>query len=196
MNRKEAGQETKKEKAGVQFDYWLEFDFKPWMEKKTVVLEEANKLFAAVVDMHVPEWEMAAAARAGDMQVEFMQSLYDAPLPPAFKDDQELTDIYRSSMDEKAQPFREVAVNLFEHCLNVSTKVRWFNENSTRCETELNKLDPRKYPISEEIRIQPENEMSFWAVPEPVLELEDAALKKERELSNSADAIQSESKSE
>jgi hypothetical protein len=189
MTRKEAEKETKKEKANVQFDYWLEFEFKPWMEKKTVVLEEANKLFAAVVDMHVPEWEMAAAARAGDMQVEFMQSLYDAPLPPAFKDDQELIDIYRSSMDEKAKPFRDVAVNLFEHCLNVSTKVRWFNENSTRCETELNKLDPRKYPISEEIRIQPENEMSFWAVPDPVLELEDAAARKERELSSGADAI-------
>jgi hypothetical protein len=189
MTRKEADKETKKEKASVQFDYWLEHEFKPWMEKKSVVLEEANKLFAAVVDMHVPEWEMAAAARAGDMQVEFMQSLYDAPLPPAFKDDQELIDIYRSSMDEKAKPFREVAMNLFEHCLNVSTKVRWFNENSTRCETELNKLDPRKYPISEEIRIQPENEMSFWAVPEPVLQLEDEASKRERELSSGADAI-------
>ena len=193
ISRKEASQETKKEKASVQFDYWLEFDFKPWMEKKMTVLEEANKLFGAVVEMHVPEWEMAGAARAGDMQVEFMQSLYDAPLPPAFKDDQELTDIYRSSMDEKAKPFRDVAMNLFEHCLNVSTKVRWFNENSTRCETELNKLDPRKYPISEEIRILPDNEMSFWAVPEPQLELEDAAQKKERELSSSADAIQSES---
>ncbi len=192
MSRKEATQENKKEKANVQFDYWLEFDFKPWMEKKTKVLEEANKLFANVVDMHVPEWEMAAAARAGDMQVEFMQSLYDAPLPPAFKDDQELIDIYRSSMDERAEPFRSVAVNLFDHCLNVSTKVRWFNENSMRCESELNKLDPKKYPISEEIRIQPENEMSFWAVPELVYELEDAAQRKDRELSNSADAIKTE----
>jgi hypothetical protein len=146
-------------------------------------------MFAQVVDMHVPEWEMAAAARAGDMQVEFMQSLYDAPLPPAFEGDQELIDIYRSSMDKKAEPFREVAVNLFEHCLNVSTKVRWFNENSLRCETELNKLDPRKYPISEEIRIQPENEMSMWAVPEAVLKLESEAERRDRELTSSADAI-------
>jgi tetratricopeptide (TPR) repeat protein len=189
MEKKEAEQESKKEKASVQFDYWLEYEFKPWMEKKTAVLEEANKLFGAVVEMHVPEWEMASAARAGDMEVEFMQSLYDAPLPPAFKDDQELIDIYRSSMDEKAKPFHDVAVNLFEHCLNVSTKVRWFNENSTRCEEGLNKLDPKKYPISEEIRIQPENEMSFWAVPEPIMQLEDAAQKKDRELSSSADQI-------
>ncbi len=189
MTRKEADKETKKEKATIQFDYWLEYDFKPWMEKKTKVLEEANKLFSDVVEMHVPEWEMAAAARAGDMQVEFMQSLYDAPLPPAFEGDQELIDIYRSSMDKKAEPFREVAVNLFEHCLNVSTKVRWFNENSLRCETELNKLDPRKYPISEEIRIQPENEMSMWAVPEPILSLETEAEKQDRKIANSANEI-------
>ncbi|MCP4604297.1 MAG: tetratricopeptide repeat protein [Proteobacteria bacterium] len=189
MKRKEANKENKKEKASIQFENWLEEDFKPWMEKKTKVLDEANKLFAVVVEMHVPEWEMAAAARAGDMQTEFMQSLYDAPLPPAFKDDQELIDIYRSSMDEKAQPFRDVAVRLFDHCLNVSTKVHWFNENSLRCEAQLNKLDPRKYPISEEIRTHPKNELAYWAVPKPVLQLETAAQRRDRELQSSADAI-------
>ncbi|MCP4675757.1 MAG: hypothetical protein GY854_09675, partial [Deltaproteobacteria bacterium] len=189
MKRKEANKESKKEKANVQFDYWLEDKFKPWMEKKMKVLEDANAAFAVVVEMHVPEWEMAAAARAGDMQMEFMQSLYDAPLPPAFKDDQELIDIYRSSMDEKAQPFREVAVKLFDHCLNVSTKVHWFNENSLRCEAQLNKLEPRKYPISEEIRTLPKNELNYWAAPEPILALETAAQKREKELASGADAI-------
>jgi tetratricopeptide (TPR) repeat protein len=196
MKRGEVKKEETKEKANIQFEYWLEFDFKPWIEKKTKVLDEAEKMFGAVVDMSVPEWEMAAAARAGDMRVEFMQSLYDAPLPPMFKDDQELIDIYRSSMDEKAEPYRETAVNLFEHCLNVSTKVHWFNENSLRCEEQLNKLDPRKYPISEEIRVTPENELVYWAVPEPILALETEAQKRERELSSSADAISSSSKAE
>lgn len=189
MDRKDVKAEEKKEIANCQFEYWLEFKFKPWMEKKSKAMTDANAVFAAVVEMHVPEWEMAAAARAGDMQMEFMQALYDAPLPPAFKDDQELTDIYRSSMDEKADPFRQVAINLFEHCLNVSTKVRWFNDNSIRCEARLNKLDPLKYPISEEIRIQPENEMSFWATPEPILELETAEQKRDRELTTGAEAI-------
>lgn len=189
MNRKEAKQEDKKEKASIQFDYWLEFKFKPWMENKSKVLDEANKLFAEVVNMHVPEWEMAAAARAGDMQLEFMNALYDAPLPPAFKDDEELTTIYRQSMDEKAQPFRDVAVKLFDHCLTVSTAVRWFNENSLRCEGALNKLDPRKYPVSEEIRIQPNNDIKKWAVPDIIQELETEAMKRDRELTTSADAI-------
>ncbi len=186
---KEVKKEEKKEDASVQFAYWLEHSFKPWMEKKTKVLEDANAAFAVVVEMHVPEWEMAAAARAGDMQMEFMQSLYDAPLPPAFEGDQELIDIYRGEMDKKADPFRAVAVKLFAHCLNVSTKVHWFNENSLRCEGELNKLDPRKYPISEEIRTLPKNELNYWAAPDPILELETAAKKRDKELASSADAI-------
>ncbi len=189
MKRKEANKEDKKEKASIQFEYWLEYNFKPWMEKKSKVLEEANQLFAAVVEMHVPEWEMAAAARAGDMQMEFMNGLYDAPLPPAFKGDEELITIYRQSMDEKAQPFRDVAINLFDHCLNVSTKIRWFNENSLRCEAQLNKLDPRKYPVSEEMRIQPNHEISYWAVPKPILQLETKAQKRDRALATSADDI-------
>ncbi len=189
MERKEAKQETKKEDASKQFDYWLEHRFKPWMERKTKALEEANKLFAAVVEMHVPEWEMAASARAADMQMSFMNDLYDAPLPPAFKGDEELTTIYRQSMDEKAQPFRDVAIKLYEHCLNVSTKVRWFNDNSIRCEEELNKLDPHKFPVSEEIRIQPDSEMVILDIPGPILEQPNAATKREAELKSGARAL-------
>ena len=40
--KKEAEKEEKKEIASIQFDYWLEHEFKPWMEKKTVVLETGN----------------------------------------------------------------------------------------------------------------------------------------------------------
>lgn len=189
MDRKEAKKETKVEDASRQFDYWLEHRFKPWMERKTAALDEANKLFAKVVEMHVPEWEMAASARAADMQMTFMNDLYEAPLPPAFKGDEELTTIYRQSMDEKAQPFRDVAIKLYDHCLNVSTKVRWFNDDSIRCEKELNQLDPRKYPISEEIRIQPDNEMVILDIPGPILEQPNEATKREAELKSSARAL-------
>ena len=84
---------------------------------------------------------------------------------------------------------RDVAIKLFDHCLTVSTAVRWFNENSRRCEAALNKLDPRKYPVSEEIRIQPNNDIQKWAVPDLVRQLETEAMKRDRELSTSADAM-------
>lgn len=191
MTRVEVRKEEKKEKANIQFDYYMEYKVKPWIEEKSKVLQEASTLFAKVVDLPVtvPEWEMAAAARAGDMQLEFMQSLYDAPIPPAIKDDQELVDIYRGAMDEKAQPYRDSAINLYDHCLQVSTKLRWFNQNSLRCENQLYDLDPRKYPKSEEIRVQPDNDLTLYAVPDAVLELETAAQRRERELKTSAENV-------
>jgi TolA-binding protein len=188
---KDVKKEELKEDANKQFEYWLEHEFKPWYEKKGETLKVANEAFGLITKLPItiPEWEMAAAARAGDMQYEFMQSLYDAPVPPAFKDDQELLDIYRQSMDEKAEPYREGAVGGFKHCLEVSTKLRWFNENSLRCERELNKLEPRQYPLSEEIRVMPKSELTFWTAPEAVLEVESEAQKRDRELASSADAL-------
>jgi len=186
---KDVKKEEKKEDGEVQFKYWLEHKFKPWMEQKSKVLTEATEMFAKVAELHVPEWEMAAAARAGDMQIEFMNALYDAPVPPSIKGDEELVAIYQGAMDEKAQPFRDGAVGGYAHCLNISTKVRWFNENSLRCESELNKLEPRQYPISEEIRVTPKTELVFWTAPDPVLELETEAQKREKALAASADAI-------
>ena len=44
------------------------------------------------------------------------------------------------------------AKGAYEFCLITATKVRWFNEYMTKCEQELFKLDPRKYPRAAELR--------------------------------------------
>ncbi|MCK9459337.1 MAG: tetratricopeptide repeat protein [Proteobacteria bacterium] len=186
---KDVKKEEKKEALDMQFAYWAKTDLGPWMEKKSKLMTEATDLFTAVAAVHVPEWEMAAAARAGDMQFQFMTAIYDSPLPPSFKGDQELTDIYRTTMDERAEPYRTGSIKAFEYCLNISTKVRWFNENSLRCERELNKLEPRQYPISEETRVEPKFTFNYWAAPDPVLELETDAQKRDKALTASAEAI-------
>lgn len=181
--------EERREELNVQFEYWVEHDLGPWFKEKTKALTDAAILFGDVAKVHVPEWEMAAAARAADMQLAFMSDIYDSPLPPAMEGDQELIDIYRGAMDEKAEPYRMGAVKAYEHCLNISTKVRWFNENSLRCERELNKLEPLKYPVSEEIRVTPKTEFEYYAAPAAVLELESDAEKRERKLTQSADDV-------
>ncbi|MBN2529513.1 MAG: tetratricopeptide repeat protein [Deltaproteobacteria bacterium] len=181
--------EERREELNIQFEYWAEHDLGPWFKEKTKSLNEAAILFGDVAKIHVPEWEMAAAARAADMQLSFMKDIYDSPLPPSMEGDQELIDIYRGSMDEKAEPYRVGAVKAYEHCLNISTKVRWFNENSLRCERELNQLEPLKYPISEEIRVTPKTEFEYYAAPAAVLELETEAEIRERKLTQTADAV-------
>ena len=184
--------EERREELNVQFEYWAEKDLGPWFKEKTEALTVAANAFGEVAKLHIPEWEMAAAARAADMQLSFMKDIYDSPLPPSMEDDQELIDIYRGAMDEKAEPYRAGAVKAYEHCLNISTKVRWFNENSLRCERELNKLEPLKYPVSEEIRVQPKSEFEYYAAPAAVLQLETEAEIRERRLSQSADEVAAE----
>jgi len=181
--------EERREELNIQFEYWAETDLGPWFKEKTEALNEAAVAFGEVAKLHVPEWEMAAAARAADMQLSFMKDIYDSPLPPSMEGDQELIDIYRGAMDEKAEPYRVGAVKAYEHCLNISTKVRWFNENSLRCERELNELEPLKYPVSEEIRVSPKSEFEYYAAPTAVLELETEAEIRERKLTQSANSV-------
>jgi hypothetical protein len=192
---KDVKKEEKKEDLDMQFSYWAKFELGPWMEKKSALLKDATDLFTKVAELHVPEWEMAAAARAGDMQYQFMNAIYDSPLPPSFKGEQELTDIYRTTMDERAEPYRKAAKSGYEYCLNISTKVRWFNDNSLRCEKELNKLEPRQYPISEEMRVQPKFTFNYWAEPGMIVELETEVQKREKALTESADKIGEDGKS-
>ena len=89
----------------------------------------------------------------------------DAAIDPSIASDQELVDIYRDALDEKARPFREQAIEAFQHCLTTATENQWFNEWSRSCETSLNKLDPRQYPLSDEMRAQPRYVYSPLAEP-------------------------------
>lgn len=151
--------------GSVQFQYWVEKSFQPWMEEKDEARAEAEKLYAAAVQEDVPQWEIAAAARIGDMYQSYMKALYDAPIDPSIENDQELVDIYRDALDQAAQPYRVSAIKAFQHCLAVATKNRWFNEWSGSCEHQLNKLDPREYPLSDELRARPGYVYSPLAIP-------------------------------
>ena len=161
--------------GSVQFQYWVEEDFMPWKLRKDEARARAEKLYLQAVEEDVPEWEIASAARIGDMYQSFMKALYDAPIDPSIANDQELVDIYRDALDQAAQPFRESAVKAFQHCLRVATENRWFNEWSASCELQLNKLDPRTYPLSDELRAQPGFVYSPLALPQIIERLQTQA---------------------
>jgi len=179
-------EEEAKERATAQFQYWLENKFVDWVKEKQEALTKAETEFGKVLEYKVPQWEIAAAARVGDMKLEFMQSLYDAPVPPSIEEDIELKTIYQQSLDEKAEPYREGAVAALQHCLIVATKVRWFSEDSLRCEESLNKLDPRQFPVSQEMRTLPTSTGTVLATPTFIDHLETAAERRERKLTEGA----------
>jgi tetratricopeptide (TPR) repeat protein len=143
-----------KNKADLQkaFQDWMGGDFVKWMGDKAKALENAQKSYESITELKVPQWEIAAATRVGDMYLSFVNDFRDAPVPPALQGDDELVDIYYQGLDEASRPWVEKAKNAYEFCLITATKVRWFNEYMTRCEEELFKLDPRTYPRAAELR--------------------------------------------
>jgi hypothetical protein len=158
--------------GSVQFRHWVATALEPWVRRKDERRAAAEKLYLAAVAEDVPEWEIAAAARVGDMYRQFMQALYDAPIDPSIASDPELVDAYREALDRLAEPYREAAVGAYRHCLTESTRNTWFNEWSRSCEQRLNGLDPRSFPLSDELRAEPRYLASPLATPRLVPRIE------------------------
>lgn len=147
---------------------WATGPFVKWMESKAKSLKVAEDAFAKVRDLKAPMWDIAAAARVGVMYREFVDEFRDAPVPDEIKKDPELMDIYLESLDTKSQPWVVKATGAFDFCLSLATKIRWFNDFSEQCELELNKLDPKKFPMAAELRGKPGYVHREVARPTPV----------------------------
>jgi hypothetical protein len=142
----------KKKDLQEKFGVWMQGDFVKWMGDKAKALDTAQKADESISDLKVPQWDIAAATRVGDMYLSFVNDFRDAPVPPALEGDDELVSIYYQGLDEASKPWVDKAKNAYEFCLITATKVRWFNKYMTRCEEELFKLDPRAYPRAAELR--------------------------------------------
>ncbi|HSN85029.1 MAG TPA: tetratricopeptide repeat protein [Polyangiales bacterium] len=143
---------------------WSNTEFKKWVTRKQAALRAAESDYAKVaritasaggVEMKSAPWQIAAAARTGEMYRSFVDEFRDAPIPREIEKDPELFDIYVGALDDVSEPLQRQAIDKFEFCLKTATQVRWFNEWSRSCEHELNALNPRKYPVAAELRGEP-----------------------------------------
>ncbi|MGB0678518.1 MAG: tetratricopeptide repeat protein, partial [Polyangiales bacterium] len=149
----------------AQVNAWAKSKFKPWVERKRKALVAAEKEYNEIAKLKVPAWEIAAAARVGEMYRSFVDEFRDAPVPKEIESDPELFDIYVGALDEQSEPLQKVAIDKFEFCLITSTRVRWFNRWSRQCELELNKLSPQNYPLAAELRGDAQHEKDTLAQP-------------------------------
>ncbi len=98
----------------------------------------------------------------------FVDEFRDAPIPEEIERDPELFDIYVGALDEQSEPLQVQAIARFEFCLTTATNVRWFNRYSRICEQELNTLNPRQYPLADELRGEPNYVRGSIGTPGPV----------------------------
>jgi tetratricopeptide (TPR) repeat protein len=161
--------------------HWQQADFVPWLQQKTAALHTAETAYNLIAPLEIPQWQIASAARIGHMYRIIVDDVRDAPVPDEFANDDELYGIYTdilerilngsspgpdghwdtaddiactdSSTEDTCvhSPIRQ-ARERFEFCLTLATRVRWFNQWSAQCETELNQMDAAHFPLAAELR--------------------------------------------
>jgi len=142
-------------------------EFGKYLETKGKRLETTRKLYQDVILLRQAHWAIAASARIGQLFQNFADALYTAPIPKApipkalvSKESKEdfimaFTDTYCDTLEDKATPLEDKAVQGLATCLGKSTELSWYNEWSKLCERELNQIKPAEYPIASEIRAEP-----------------------------------------
>jgi len=142
-------------------------EFAKYLETKGKRLESTRGLYQEVILMRQAHWAIAASARIGQLFQNFADALYTAPIPKppipktlVSKESREdfimaFTDTYCDTLEDKATPLEDKAVQGLATCLSKSTELSWYNEWSRLCESELNQIKPAEYPIASEIRAEP-----------------------------------------
>ena len=157
------------------FDAWATNQLTPYIHTRQGLLDEATRKYVEVANMHVPNWEIAAFARLADMYYQFAVTIRTSPVPPDVQHNADLLDAWNVLRDERTQPFMNTAGEGFQRCIRTATEVHWFNEWSTLCERELYQIDRLRFPLADEIRVEPNLVFSRATSSRPVYQLQTAA---------------------
>ncbi|MDQ3033466.1 MAG: tetratricopeptide repeat protein [Myxococcota bacterium] len=176
---------------------WSTEDLAPWLQEKRERLQTAEAAYNLIAELNVPQWQIAGAARIGEMYQQIVDDMRSAPIPEEIERDDELYGIYVDALEGAlngsgpgpdgrpftpddiactpdsqepqcvSSPVRQ-AMSKFEFCLTLATRVRWYNEFSQQCEVQLNRLDAQRYPLAAELRGTASFIQDQIATPEPV----------------------------
>jgi len=116
-------------------------------------MDRIKKRYERVIGMNVEEWALAALTQIGEMYNFGFTTLEQTTPPKIF--DFETADFFRQSMEEKAEPFRQLAIQAYKICLEKAREVQWFNEWTDKSEQQIAKINPEAYRYSIEERAQP-----------------------------------------
>jgi len=158
------------------YDQWVTRTLTPFIQEQVRFLrEEATRQYTEVVNMHVPNWEVAAYSRLADMFYQFAVYIRTSPPPADIQRVPELLDAWNVIKDEQTQVFVDTATEGYQRCIRTSTTVHWFNEWTHLCERELNNINRGRYPVADEVRVEPNLLFSRPNDSRPVYSLQTAA---------------------
>jgi tetratricopeptide (TPR) repeat protein len=132
------------------------------LEEKAEKQQKAEKVYTEIIEMRSPRWASAAAYRIGESYNTFYKALYNLPLPEGLNEQQKME--YRFTLDERAAPLQEKAVQAYTSALNVALRLQAYNEWSRKSAAKITDLRSAEYPITGQKGVDPEHgRIKFYA---------------------------------
>ncbi|MFO0675670.1 MAG: hypothetical protein U0169_03995 [Polyangiaceae bacterium] len=132
---------------------------KDWLEKKVPAIDKVAVEYKKIVDLQPdapPKWVIAAGSRVGLMWGDLVDDFRKAPIPVAWKKDDEIRNIYYDALDQRSEPVKvQKAKPALVTCLTYSVKFQYFDQFSRSCEEWLAKNYKAEYHVVDELRGAP-----------------------------------------
>jgi TolA-binding protein len=113
-------------------------------------LAEAKKVapqYDEVMRYKRPDWILAAFYRKAFLLERLAQTLYDAPIPPEVKKNEEYLAAYQDALAQAAAPYEDQAVKVYIDAQEAARRLHVKNEWTKKIAESLARYRPTEYPV-------------------------------------------------
>jgi len=158
----------------AQVNRHIQTQVKAWIDRKKPLLEAATQSYTKVlqIEPHAPPpWVIASGAQVGAMWSQFVTEFRAAPVPDSILSDERLRTEYYAALDRASEPYKQLARQAYEKCLDYSVKYQYFDEHSRSCEVWLATNYKTDYHLLDEFRGAPDRANSASREHPPALRI-------------------------
>jgi TolA-binding protein len=114
------------------------------LNRKAKLLKELEGKYTALLGVGVAEYGLAGLYRIGQLYESFSKALYDAPVPKELSEEE--ADMYKATLEEKALPLEDKAIQAYQLVLDKATELSVFNEWTVAAQDRSNALNRVTFP--------------------------------------------------
>ncbi len=120
------------------------------LNRKTKLLEEAQRIYLDVVDYGDVQWATAALYRIGQVYEIFAESIREAPIPPGLSAKE--GELYKTELENYVVDVEDRAIELYATGYAKAIDLKVYNRYTKKIRQALGKLSPSRFPPEREAR--------------------------------------------
>ena len=139
-------------------DRHIKTKVRDWITLKKPLLEAATQSYTEVLRIEPdapPAWVIASGAQVGALWSQFVAEFRAAPIPDSIRQDEQLRTAYYEALDRASEPYKQLARQAYEKCLDYSVRYQHFDGHSRACEVWLSENYKAEYHLLDEFRGSP-----------------------------------------